>query len=285
MIALAGLALADMVVALAWFEGGAAASRWLGVLHTALTLAALASLRRRSEPRGWNGLALPLGAVLGPPAILALLLIRPWSRPRSRADRTDIGARGNTGADRRKTPSTELTIARLLDERISFPRHDKVESLASILKHGPLDSRCRALQTVVRSFEPRLTPLVAMALADPDQTVRALAAATSAQISANLSDRIARAEAEPTPDIHDQYDFAMLLFEHGCNNVLLSQSQRSMLRNKARSRLTAVLRDPRLRGKRCDAAADALSQLNGEKLQHSAAQPRIVRLAPAAVAA
>lgn len=271
MTLLLALAIADVILLGGWAGEGLSASPWYSLVHVAFTVAAFGVLALDSRPAGaegrpgwspwdWNGLSLPLGAVFGPAAILLFILFRPWSMLALRTTEHGMPFEAAVPA-RHRLHGSQLLTARLLDDRMRFPSAPGVESIATILRHGDLESRCAALQTVVRSFEPRLSPLVAMALADPDQTVRALAAATSAQISANLAERIARFEAMPAPGVQDRFDFAMLLYDHGCNNVLLSQSQATALRAKATDRLTALLADPGLQARRRDAAMKALATL------------------------
>lgn len=275
MTLLLALAIADVILLGGWAGAPLSASPWYSLAHAALTVAAFGVLvldSRAAAAEGrpgwslwdWNGLSLPLGAVFGPAAILLFILFRPWSLLARRTTQSGMPFEVAVPA-RYRLHGSQLLTARLLDDRVRFPSAPGVESIATILRHGDLEARCAALQTVVRSFEPRLSPLVAMALADPDQTVRALAAATSAQVSANLADRIARFEAMPAPGVQDRCDFAMLLQDHGCNNVLLSQSQATALRAKAADRLTALLTDPGLQAMRRDAAARALAALQAHR--------------------
>src|SRR3546814_1069079 len=78
-------------------------------------------------------------------------------------------------------------LGRILDDRVRYPESDEIGSLATMLRYGNLQARYRALETAVISFEPRLSPLIVMALSDEDQTIRALAAAAAAQVSYNLA--------------------------------------------------------------------------------------------------
>ncbi|MEO7915690.1 MAG: hypothetical protein ABJA20_00550 [Novosphingobium sp.] len=266
MIPVVSLALVDLELCYGTFVLGAVPSLWFGAIHTGLTLASLLYLRnhpRRGE--GWNCLALPLGAIVGPCGIVALLVLRPWSNvsARRRRRRNPVDAEAQRAASQ-----MPRIIARLLDQRMYFPPADRTESLGTILRHGSLEIRCKALETVVRSFEPRLSPLVVMALSDADQTVRALAAATSAQVSANLVDRVAHVEAKPLKSIDEQYEFAMMLVDNGCRNVLLSDSQRIKLRSKARGYLLNLLRSSQLEDHRGEAVAAALVQLGNERDRH-----------------
>lgn len=258
MILLALFALVDVALCLVAFDGGLPATPWFGALHTILTLGALITSRRTPLLRdGWNGLALSLGAAAGPCGILALAIMQPWLLPATKLRSVRPPFRPDLAADAPEPP----IVARLMDQRLRFPDDQHVESLAVILRHGDLASRCKALETAVRSFEPRLSPLIATALSDADQTVRALAAATAAQVSANVVERLARLEAKPRTDIVEQYDFAMIMFENGVHNELLSQSQRVQLCGKARTALLELLRKSHELGDRGVAVSAALVRL------------------------
>ncbi|MFC3174626.1 hypothetical protein ACFOD9_10215 [Novosphingobium bradum] len=242
--ALAVLAVADLALLLAMTRAGLPGTRAGGALHLGLALAALGSARGLDERlAGWDGLALPLGIVAGPVGVLLLALLRPWPILPARAAEPDEEPLNRPAAD----DKVATTIARITDQRLRFPAANRLHSLATVLRHGDLASRCMALQTVVRSFEPKLSPLVAIALCDPDQTVRALAAATSAQVNANLAARVARIEAPGDDDqalsCEARFEAAMVLFDHGLNNVLLSQAQRLVLRCKAATMLQGLARE------------------------------------------
>ncbi|MFA7585440.1 MAG: hypothetical protein WCY11_04470 [Novosphingobium sp.] len=242
---------------------GSLATPWAGVIHLALTAAAMGRLSQGHRVAGWNALACSLGAVAGPCGIFLLYALRPWSACRQPGILRAKPSQEKEGPDRK----VAALVAQLVDQRLRFPKAASVVSLATILRHGDLASRCQALETAVRSFEPRLSPLIAAALCDSDQTVRALAAATSAQISASLTDRIARMTARPALSIEEDYELAMHLFEHGMHNVLLSQAQRSILRGQARSRLVQLQRNPACLGHRATAVTNALGQLGIDRAQ------------------
>ena len=266
MILLAVLSLADLALAIAAIELGTPDAPRVGLIHTSLTLIALLSIRNTQlRVDGWSRLAFPLGAIIGPCGIMVLARLRPW--------RTSVRQRRPTrfpiGKKQKSASATPSIVLRLLDHRTRFPDQESVESLATILRHGDLQSRCKALETAVRSFEPQLSSLVAIALADPDQTVRALAAATSAQVSANLMERVAKIEAMPPTTAAEQYDFAMFLLDHGCSNVLLSHSQRVSMRAKAKNRLIDLLRHGQLEGEQEEVVSAALVRL-GMELARSA---------------
>lgn len=207
-------------------------SAWFTIIHVFLTLAALLLWRRSQSGRGSTGIpAFIAGAALGPIGILACFVVRnlKW-KPRWAGKRRVLllepAMQNLVQAD-----SPIRTMARMLDGRVSYPSADGVESLATTLQYGSLASRRRALEAVVRSFEPRLSPLIALALTDKDQTIRSLAAAASAQISnevaqrsAELTRKIARGE-----DLEDTFGPAMNLAGHGCYNVLLPESARALL--------------------------------------------------------
>jgi hypothetical protein len=102
--------------------------------------------------------------------------------------------------------------------------------------------RRRALETVVRSFEPALSPLIALALTDSDQTIRALAAAASARVAENLVLARARLSARVADggDPDAVTNLARLLGDHARSDVLLSDSQRLHLREDAVATMAAA---------------------------------------------
>lgn len=213
---LAALAILD-AAALAIGAGG-----WGMALHAVLTVAALLLWLRAGE-------ALRLGAavlaMVGPAGLLiARLLARRADMPRP-ADPTVMAQatpapRGQNGA--------ALAVARMLDGRVRHADADTLGSLVTVLRHGDVAARRRALETAVRSFQPSLSPLIAMALTDGDQTIRALAAAASARVAQNLA--LARAA---TPAAGGEAAHAALLADHARSDVLLSDSQRLHLREEA----------------------------------------------------
>lgn len=178
--------------------------------HLALTLAAVALWLRARTP----GVAAAVAVPLGPPA----MLLAQWI------------ARAPGGADvlPEKAPAAAPRmgeVGRLLDGRVRHVGSDSLGSLALVLSHGDIAARRAALEAVVRSFEPALSPLVAQALSDGDQTIRALAAAAAARIVQNLGLARERLEAAGARD-----ELARLLGDHARDNVLLSDTQRAQLR-------------------------------------------------------
>lgn len=125
----------------------------------------------------------------------------------------------------------KLTIARMLDGRVLHAEPDALHSLVTVMRHGQVAERRRALETVVRSFQPSLSPLIALALTDGDQTIRALAAAASARIVQNLATGRAALESASGPE--RDAALAAMLADHARGNVLLSDTQRAHLRSEA----------------------------------------------------
>lgn len=223
------------ILDLAWigaamlFGMGAGAALFGHALLCALTY----DLWLRSDPHG--GFAAAILGVAGPIGlVLGQMIGRGSERGWARMSASDHHARvfGRPAANPRRGAAREM--ARLLDGRVYFPVSERLDSLVAILRHAPVAERRRALETVVRSFEPGLSPLVAQVLNDPDQTIRALAAAASARIVHNLGEhraaleaRIARGDAAAVPAL------GRLLAEHGRANILLSDMQRAALREEA----------------------------------------------------
>jgi len=266
------LGMADVALFVGTLDANLVSSTAFAGAHTLLTLAAFMAIRRQAPVRdGWNSLALSLGAIAGPCGMAALAFARPWNGAAHVPARRQLVIAPT--APRR--PPAPPVIARIMDQRMRFPDEPAIESLATILRHGDLQSRCKALEAAVRSFEPRLSPLIATALSDPDQTVRALAAATSAQVSANLASRIARIQAKPPQTVGEQYDFAMLLYENGVHNVLLSHSQRASLCARASKALLRLLGKAHLLGDRGVAVAAALVRLGADRTGAATAEGKV----------
>lgn len=167
--------------------------------------------------------------VLGPIGIVATLLpVRSSTATVPRNDEEIFGPR----ASRTGQSGATLAAARMLDGRIHHAGPDTLSSLVTILRHGDVAARRRALETVVRSFEPSLSPLIALALTDGDQTIRALAAAASSRVAQNLM--LTRATlAGNSDDPVATARLVALLADHARADVLLSDSQRGHLRNDA----------------------------------------------------
>ena len=201
---------------------------WLGFTHLLVTLLSLHACLRRKES-AVDPVMLPLGAVFGPGG-MALFI---WSEPlRRRFQRRRKLAAETIEAEVRfgqRDVTAPERLSRILEKRIRYPEPDEVGSLAQMLRYGDIQARYQALETVVISFEPRLSPLIAAALADADQTIRALAAAAATQISANLVEQRKELEAKvrTSSDLAHRFSLLLLLCDHGCHNQLLSQAQRA----------------------------------------------------------
>lgn len=240
MIALLALgSIIDLLLLAQALLAGATSIYWFAPMHMALAIATLLIVVRRLH--GMSALqsfALPVGAALGAPGMLLCLLMAPLagsSRRRKQIVYSNIRI-GRYRIGNALSPVERL--GRILDERVRYPDCDEIGSLATILRHGSLQARYRALETAVTSFEPRLSPLIVMALSDEDQTIRALAAAAAAQVSYNLTLQISELQARiaPAQDPDDRYALAMLLADHGCFNQLCpSLSGRASVRMPAGS--------------------------------------------------
>jgi len=217
---------------------------WGLLAHAALTVGGFAIWLRGG---GAIGFAPAILGLLGP---LAILLVMPFGRivARRRRVASDLpfdapGRAARTGAD--------LKVARMLDGRVLHADPDTLYSLVTIMRHGDVATRRQALETVVRSFQPALSPLIALALTDADQTIRALAAAASARVVENLasarerlSARIALAAEGPDgTDPDAAQTLARLLADHARADVLLSDSQRIHLREDAVATIAAGTAD------------------------------------------
>ena len=187
-----------------------------------------------------TGFAAAMLGVLGPLGLLVALPIGRLSRPATqRSDDDMFGPVAGRSAQR----GARLAVARMLDGRVHHATPDTLSSLVTIMRHGAVGERRRALETVVRSFEPALSPLIALALTDSDQTIRALAAAASARVAENLvlaRERLSARVADGTdPDAATA--LARLLGDHARSDVLLSDSQRLHLREDAVATMIAAV--------------------------------------------
>ena len=220
---------------------------WLGSGHIMLTLWCLYKCLRRTEG-GADPVMLPVGAVFGP-AGMALLT---WSEPYRRRFRRRRQLTARAIDVQKRSGRQDVTalerLSRILEERIRYPECDEVGSLAHMLRYGDLQSRYQALETVVTSFEPRLSALIVAALADEDQTIRALAAAAATQISSNLVKHRRELDTKlgTSFDLAHRYSLLLLLVDHGCHNRLLPQAQRARLLQEADHEAIAIekLLDP-----------------------------------------
>ena len=212
---------------------------WVMAVHSALTMLALAVWLRRGAAGGFASAML---GVLGPIGLLAALPLGRLSRAGVPRASDELFGRVSPRMARR---GARLAVARLLDGRIRHATPETLGSLVTIMRHGNVAARRRALETVVRSFEPALSPLIALALTDRDQTIRALAAAASARVVENLASARERlsariALAAEGPDGTDAAQtLARLLADHARADVLLSDSQRIHLREDAVATIAA----------------------------------------------
>ncbi len=186
-----------------------------------------------------TGFAAAMLGVLGPLGLLVALPIGRLSRiSRQRSDDDMFGPVSRGSAQR----GARLAVARMLDGRVHHATPDTLSSLVTIMRHGAVAERRRALETVVRSFEPALSPLIALALTDSDQTIRALAAAASARVAENLvlSRTRLSARVADAADPEAAASLAALLADHARSDVLLSDSQRLHLREDAVATMVAA---------------------------------------------
>ncbi|KQM23831.1 MULTISPECIES: hypothetical protein [unclassified Sphingomonas] len=175
------------------------------------------------------GFAAAMAGIFGPAALIGVggivaRLPRTSRPPLPLPDRVIRARPARRGAS--------LAVARMLDGRVLHAEPDTLHSLVTVMRHGKVADRRRALETVVRSFQPALSPLIALALTDSDQTIRALAAAASARVVQNLSDGRAMLEAKGA-DGEARATLIALLADHARANLLLSDSQRAHLRDDA----------------------------------------------------
>lgn len=222
---LLALAILDVALGSLCVIGGIAPG-WALAGHGVLAASGYAVwLRGHAAP----GFAAAVLGVLGPFGILVTLPFARRSVPAAVRTDDDVFGPAPSRVGRR---GATLAAARMLDGRVHHAGPDTVSSLVTVLRHGDVGARRRALETVVRSFQPSLSPLIALALTDGDQTIRALAAAASARVAQNLM--VSRATlAEYNDDPETTTRLAALLADHARSDVLLSDSQRGHLREDA----------------------------------------------------
>ena len=221
---LAALAVLDVAALLLGGLIGVGAA-WPLTAHVALTLCGYAIWLRGG---GTLRFATAMLGVLGPAAILATLMLRRRSVAGAVIDDDAIFGPPLSHVSQ---SGAGLAVARLLDGRVHHATPDTLGSLVTIMRHGDIAARRRALETVVRSFEPSLSPLIALALTDGDQTIRALAAAASSRVAQNLA--IARDGLTASAKPQAAGLLARMLADHARADVLLSDSQRGNLRQDA----------------------------------------------------
>jgi hypothetical protein len=226
------LALADLAVFAVVELQSTLPSAWFVVVHVTLTFAALWFWKRGLEGGGTlDSPVAAIGAAFGPCGLLAFSLVKPWSWNSQRRKRLFHSPERALIHIPQATETPRQALARMLDGRVRHPAADRIESLKMTLQFGDLPARRKALEAIVRSFEPRLSPLLAIALADTDQTIRALAAAASAQISFDVLQWSAEMEDSLSQNASGVESAALVMFlaSHGCHDVLLPQSQRVQL--------------------------------------------------------
>jgi polysaccharide biosynthesis protein PelE len=223
------LSLADLMMLAIVETQPVVSDRWFVIAHVALTLVALWHWQRDLESgRSIDVPVAAIGAAFGPCGLLIFTLVKPWSW-KSKGRKKLFHSPGRASAHSPQGIETpRQALARMLDGRVRHPASERIESLKMTLQFGELPARRKALESIVRSFEPRLSPLLAIALADTDQTIRALAAAASAQISFDVLQWSAEMEDSLTQNASGVESAALVMFlaSHGCHDVLLPQSQR-----------------------------------------------------------
>lgn len=129
-------------------------------------------------------------------------------------------------------------VDRIAEDQVALPTSAMLGSLHDMLRYGDIAGRQSAIATVVTNFEPRLSSIIARALTDPEQSVRAQAAAAATEITASLhKTRKAMAQGD------DPRSFAAYLVEQGRHNVLLSDGMRRQLLEQAASLLRPLADD------------------------------------------
>lgn len=214
---------------------------WLfGAAHPVLVAATLAILHRAAHDGEAPSLPAWVATAFGPVATLLTLAL-----PFGGSSKASLLPAGPLDVSAAAQP---ISLGCILDERVRVPEPEALGSLLVTLRHGTLTERQAALETVVRSLEPRLSPIIAAALADPDQTIRALAASASAQIVQDLTRRRRELESACRSDASAANCLGSLLDAHGRHNVLLSAGARARLVGEGGALMSQSLGTPGLAG-------------------------------------
>lgn len=210
-------------------------------MHAGLSVLSLIVWWKSALPRRFSPV---FGMVLGPvglfggialPPVLKIVLL-PWLLRRDR--RTSRLAPERQAGE--QSPDIQL-LNRLLDDRIHHPEPRVLGSLMVVMRAGNIAARSKALATVVRTFDPRLSKIVLLALNDPDQTIRALAAATASQVAHIIAGDRETLQSKSSSDRARILSCERLL-DHARYNVLLSAMQRESLLREIKA-LSATLQN------------------------------------------
>lgn len=212
-------------------------------VHVSATLAALLIARRSTDWRTVGGWMLWLGAAFGPIGLLVMRLATPVLALRFLALDSARLALPEPVEDDAWTDDRSIHIAPLSGESINLPDPAQLGSLVSVFRHGSIADRQMAIETVVASYEPRLSSIVARGLIDDDQTIRALAASAATRANQILLQRRRRLERAVAMHGHpdDRLALAQLLADHGEHDVLISETGRARLRNDAVEEMQGAL--------------------------------------------
>ena len=230
MIAVLGLlALADMGLWAASWHGGLNPGIML-IGHMMLSCCALLSWWQSGRRRRF---APVLATPLGPLGILLAIFALPvgaWIYRCRFGERQEPVEKDDAMLPRSPARTPNAMVARLLDGRVRYPDPHSLGSLLAVLRQGDIDERRGALEATVRKFDPRLSSIVAQALTDGDQTIRALAAAAASRIAQKLAeDRLAFAQALAVEDRPSIDRLGSILWDHSQFDLLLSVTQRNQI--------------------------------------------------------
>lgn len=193
-------------------------------LHLMSSLGALSIWWLSPMPRRFAPI---IGCAIGPLGVLGGIMLPPvlgLIRRPPRPQPTKFTAQ-TSEADAEEDAGMAL-VNQLLDGRLYHPAPQSMGSLVTMIRFGSVPERIAALSNVVRNFDARLAEIVVHALNDPDQTVRALAAATAAQVTQTVAidrDRLKSASSRA------RLEAAARLSLHAHHNTLLSDSLRAAI--------------------------------------------------------
>ena len=214
-----------------------------GPAHLAVTLAAVRIARRSTDWRAPGGWTIWLGAAFGPVGMLVMRLAMPILSLRLLRFDSPRLALPEPDDDHHDQEDRSIHVAPLSGEPVNLPDPALIGSLVSVFRHGTVADRQAAIETVVASYEPRLSGIVARGLIDDDQTIRALAASASTRAGQLLLQRRRRLEraVERAGRADERLALARLLADHGEHDVLISDTARGRLRADAVEELEGAI--------------------------------------------
>lgn len=199
-------------------------------LHLSFSLGALLIWWASSMPRRFAPI---LGCAIGPLGVFIGIILPPVLGLIKRPHPTQhVKTADYRSQDEAEEHESMRLVRQLFDGRLYHPAPQTMGSLLTMIKLGSVSERIGALSAVVRNFDARLTVIVVHALNDPDQTVRALAAATAAQVAQTVARDRDRLKSESS---QDRLEAAERLSAHAQHNALITDASRATILQEIRA--------------------------------------------------